>query len=47
VLPAFTLLAAVLFLVGSRYYVGDVEKVEKVALKLKDDTPGFEGAGGR
>jgi MFS family permease len=47
VLPAFTLLAAVLFLAGSRYYVGDVEKVEKVALKLKDDTPGFEGAGGR
>ena len=31
-LPVFTLLAGVLFFVGSFFYVGDVAKVEAVAL---------------
>jgi len=36
ILPAFTLLASVLFFLGARYYVRDVAKVEKIALQVEE-----------
>jgi len=45
ILPAFTLGAALLFLAGSRFYIGDVSREEKVELKIKDsDASGLKGA---
>jgi len=35
-LPIFTLVAGVLFFIGSFFYAGDLEKVEKIQLKAKD-----------
>ncbi|TAL35739.1 MAG: hypothetical protein EPN93_09800 [Spirochaetes bacterium] len=35
VLPAFSILAAVLFFIGSFYYEGDAARAEKVAIELE------------
>jgi predicted MFS family arabinose efflux permease len=36
ILPGFTVIAAVLFMLGSRYYEKDLAKVEKVALSVEE-----------